>query len=186
MERNKASTVEAVTVAAALTATIPQEVVELNTGYLPWVLGDNLAGQVDAYVMEQHLGYYPALDFFRDQPEVVDTALLTLIDEIAIFCAEYARRELRHRLAGAFTSIQIEQIQCTAYTMPRVRPNRSGAPEALALHYSPDTLKVELLLRMLRDESQEGVETLVLNRLTQWGREPFSRFQANGAHQLSQ
>jgi hypothetical protein len=91
---------------------------------------------------------------------------------------------LRHRLARAFSTIKVEQMQCTAYTMPRVRPNHGGAPEALALHYSPDTLKVELLLEILREEALDGVETLVLNRLTQWGREPFVRFSTNGAQQL--
>lgn len=184
MEQNRASTTEVVTVAASLTVTVSQEIVEQATGYMPWVLGDNLAGMVDAYVMEQQLGYYPALDYFRDLPQTVDPSLLILIDEIAIFCAEYARRELRHRLARAFSSIGVEQLQCTAYTMPRVRPNHSGAPEALALHYSPDTLKVELLLEMLREEALDNVETLALNRLTQWGREPFARFKANGAQRL--
>ncbi len=184
MERNKAATAEAMIVATALTVTVPQEVVELNTGYMPWVLGDNLAGQVDAYVMEQRLGYYPALDYFRDRPEAVDRALITLIDEIAIFSAEFARRELRHRLASAFASIQVEKVQCTAYSMPRVRPQRSGALESLALHYSPDTLRVELLLKMVSEESRDSAETLALNRLTQWGREPFARFQANGTKLL--
>lgn len=184
MEQNRASTTEVVTVAASLTVTVSQEVVEQHTGYLPWVLGDNLAGMVDAYVMEQRLGYYPALDYFRDQPQAVDPALLILIDEIAIFSADYARRELRHRLARAFSSVELEQVYCTAYTMPRARPSHSNAPEELAAHYSPDTLKVELLLRMVGDECLEGIETLALNRLTQWGREPFSHFVANGAQQL--
>lgn len=184
MKQNRAPTTEVVTVAASLTVTVSQDIVEQATGYMPWVLGENLAGMVDAHVMEQQLGYYPALDYFRDLPNVVDTSLLSLIDEIAIFSAEYARRELRHRLARAFSTIKVEQMQCTAYTMPRVRPNHGGAPEALALHYSPDTLKVELLLEILREEALDGVETLVLNRLTQWGREPFVRFSTNGAQQL--
>jgi hypothetical protein len=184
MEQNRASSTEVVTVAASLTVTVSQEVVEQNTGYLPWVLGDNLAGMVDTYVMEQQLGYYPALDYFRDLPQAVDPALLTLIDQIAIFTTDYARRELRHRLMRAFSGVVLEQVHCTAYTMPRVRPSRSGALEGLAAHYSPNTLKVELLLKMIGEEALEGIETLALNRLTQWGREPFSRFVTNGAQKL--
>jgi len=151
---------------------------------MPWVLGDNLAGMVDAYVMEQRLGYYPALDFFRDLPQAVDPALLTLIDEIAIFSADYARRELRHRLARAFDGVKVEQVYCTAYTMPRQRPNHSGAPEGLALHFSPDTLKVELILDMFHEDAVESMETVTMNRLSQWAREPFARFHVNGAQRL--
>jgi hypothetical protein len=177
-----APSIEVVTVAASLTVTVPETVVEPNTGYLPWVLGENLAGQVDAYVMEEGLGYYPALDFFRDLPEVVDPALLLLIDEIAIFCANYARRELRRRLSRAFSSVQIEQAQCTAYTMPRLRPTRSGAPSGLAEHYSPNTLKMQLLLSSIQKGGAfEGLEELTLNKLMRWGRDPFEVFQINGS-----
>ncbi|MGM0592921.1 MAG: hypothetical protein ACQETD_00155 [Pseudomonadota bacterium] len=173
--------IEVVTVAANLTVTVPETVVEANVGYLPWVLGENLAGQVDPWVMEQGLGYYPALDFFRDQPEAADPALLQLIDEIATFCAAYARRELRRRLSRAFSSVQVEQVQCIAYTMPRVRPSRSGSPAALAAHYTPNRLKIELLLSSIQKGAFEGIETLTLNKLMRFGREPFEAFQINGS-----
>jgi len=179
-----AAKIEVLTVAASLTVTVPQTVVEQNVGYLPWVLGENLAGQVDAHVMEQGLGYYPAMDFFRDQADAVDPALLLLIDEIATFCASYARRELRRRLSRAFSSMQVEQAQCLAYTMPRVRPSRSGAPGGLAAHYSPNTLKMELLLSSIQKGAFEGLEELTLNKLMRWGREPFESFQVNGAKLL--
>jgi hypothetical protein len=179
-----ASSVEVVTVAASLTVTVPETVVEPNTGYLPWVLGENLAGQVDAWVMEQGMGYYPALDYFRDLPQAVDPALLLLIDEIATFCANFARSELRRRLSRAFSNVQIEQAQCTAYTMPRVRPSRSGAPAGLAEHYSPNTLKMELLLSSIQKGGFEGLEELTLNKLMRWGRDPFAGFQVNGSQLL--
>ena len=173
--------IEVLTVAASLTVSVPQDVVEQRVGYLPWVLGENLAGQVDAYVMEQGLGYYPALDYFRDHPEAVDPALLLLIDEIATFCAGYARRELRRRLSRAFSSVKIEQAQCSAYTMPRVRPSRSGAPASLAVHYTPATLKMELLLSSIQKGSFDGLEQLSLDKLVTWGREPFETFQVHGS-----
>jgi hypothetical protein len=129
--------VEVVTIASSLTVTVPEEVVEAQLGYLPWVLGENLAGQVDTYVMEERLGYYPALDYFRDRPEAVDQALLQLIDEVATFCASYARRELRRRLSRVFSNVQIEQL-----------------------------------------------EKMAMDKLSRFAREPFSRFQLNGAKRL--
>jgi len=179
-----ASKIEVITISASVTVTVAQEVVEQNTGYLPWVLGDNLAGMVDAYVMEQGLGYYPALDYFRDRPEAVDPALLVLIDQIAIFSSEYARRELRHRLSRAFSNVKVEQVQCTAYTLPQVRPSRNGAPEGLAEHYSPNTLRIELLLSTIQKEMFDGLEEMTLSKLNHWGREPFERFRINTIHQV--
>ncbi len=173
--------IEVLTVVANLTVSVPQETVEQGMGFLPWVLGENLAGQVDAYVMEEGLGYYPALDYFRDHPEAVDPALLVLIDEVATFCAGYARRELRRRLSRAFSSVKVEQAQCTAYTMPRVRPSRSGAPDGLAVHYTPATVKMELLLGSIQKGGFEGVEQLSLDKLVRWAREPFETFQVNGS-----
>lgn len=177
--------VEIITIASSLTVSVPEEVVEQQVGYLPWVLGENLAGQVDTYVMEERLGYYPALDYFRDHPEAVDQALLHLIDEVASFCASYARRELRHRLTRVFSSVQIEQLQCTAYTMPRMRPNRSNGPMELARHYAPDTLKMELLLSSIQKDRFEGEEKMVMDKVSRFAREPFSHFQFNGVKVLN-
>ncbi|MDH5785271.1 MAG: hypothetical protein OEZ16_06645 [Chromatiales bacterium] len=176
--------VEVVTIAASLTVSVPEEVVETQVGYLPWVLGENLAGQVDTWVMEERTGYYPALDFFREQPEAVDPALLHLIDEVATFCAAYARRELRRRLSRVFSNVQIEQLQCTAYTMPKMRPNRSNGPMELAQHYAPDKLKMELLLSSIQKARFEGEERMALDKVSRFAREPFSTFQLNGAKLL--
>ena len=38
--------------------------------------------------------------------------------------------------------------------MPKVRPNKADAIEHLAKHYTPDTVKIELLLTMIRRESE--------------------------------
>ena len=176
--------VEVVTIAASLTVSVPETVVEQQLGYLPWVLGENLAGQVDTYVMEEHLGYYPALDFFRDYPKAVDAGLLKTIDEVAKFCGDFARNELRRRLSKVFSSVQIEQLQCIAYTMPRMRPSRSNGPMDLARHYSPDTLKVELLLSSIQKGHFEGEERMAMDKLSRFAREPFARFQLNGAKRL--
>lgn len=176
--------VEVVTIACSLTISVPEEVVEQQLGYFPWVLGENLAGQVDTYVMEEHLGYYPALDYFRDYPKAVEPALLTLIDEVAAFCADFVRRELRRRLSRVFSNVQIEQLQCTAYTMPKVRPNRNNGPMDLAKHYCPDTLKVELLLSSIQKGHFEGEERMAMDKLSRFAREPFSHFQLNGAKRL--
>lgn len=159
--------------AAVLKVRVGDDVLEPNIGYLPWVLGENLAGQVDPWVMEQRLGYYPALDFFRDKPQVVDPALLQLIDEMARFGEEYTRRELRRRLRSAFSHVDVERIQLEAFAMPRIRPSQPKSPELLARHYAPSTFRVELLLGMIQRGEVEGVERLVTQRIQQWAKPAF-------------
>ncbi|MBE0511023.1 MAG: hypothetical protein K0A95_00115 [Chromatiales bacterium] len=165
------------TVEATLCVGIEEAVVEQQLGYLPWVLGENLAGQVDAWVMEQGLGYYPALDYFRSLPEAVDPALIALIDQVALFCADLSRRELRRSLQRAFSRVAVNHEQCLAYTMPRVRPSRGGAPEALARHYAPNTLKLQIQLSTVQRGEFEGAEQLALDKLRRWGGPGFSRFE---------
>ncbi|NOQ88559.1 MAG: hypothetical protein GQ550_06505 [Gammaproteobacteria bacterium] len=38
--------------------------------------------------------------------------------------------------------------------MPKVRPNKKDALEQLAKHYTPDSVKVELVLTMMRRDSE--------------------------------
>src|SRR5512143_75446 len=158
---------------AVLKVRVADDVVEPNLGYLPWVLGENLAGQVDSLVMEQHLGYYPALDFFRDKPQIVDPALLQLIDQMARFGEEYSRRELRRRLRGGFSHVDVERVQVDAFAMPRILPSQPKSPEELARHYAPSTFRVELLLGLIQRAEVEGIERLVAQRIQQWAKPAF-------------
>lgn len=165
-----------------VTLRIADPVVETNVGYLPWVLGENLAGQVDAWVMENGLGYYPALAFFRDRPDAVDPALLALLDEVARFCVEYSRRELARRLRSAFAVVDVRDARCTAYTLPHVRPSRDAAPANLARHYAPDSVKADLVLTPGRSASRLEQAHLP-GLLGQWLGSAFASVKVSGAHE---
>ena len=41
-----------------------------------------------------------------------------------------------------------------AFSLPRVRPNQADAIERLAQHYTPDSVKIELVLTMIRRDSE--------------------------------
>ena len=163
-------------VEVGLLVSIPETVVEANLGYLPWLLGENLAGMVDGYVMEQGLGYFPALDFFRNHPEVVDPNLLLLIDEVARYCVEYTQGELRRRLTHAFSHVQVEHPQCTAFSMPRVRPSQPQSPQALAEHYSPNRVKLVLILSSIQRRPIEAIDELALHKVSRNARGAFDDF----------
>lgn len=179
-----ASKVEIVTVAVSVTVAVPQTEVEQHTGCLPWAIGDNMAGAVDEWVAENSLGYYPAIDYFRILPQVMEPELLETVAEIISFCIGYTRRELQHCLATIFAQVEIERIQPIAYTMPRVRPGVSGAPDMLAQHYRPNILKVDLLLDAIQTDMFNALEEQALNRLFKAGRGLFESFRINAARRL--
>lgn len=155
---------------ATLTFTVPDEIIEVNMGYSPFVIGDNLAGQVDAWVMEHRLGYYPAIDYFQGNDEAVDQPLLELMEQVARYSGDYAVRECRKRLSHSFSSAEITQIKSTAYSMPRMRPHREGGPSALAMHYAPNRLRAEMVIGCVqkhdRGELLPFVKELLIQQLT--------------------
>lgn len=171
-------------VALGLTVTVPEDLIELNMGYLPWVLGDSLAAQVSAEVAIRKLGYFPAMDFFREGGVKVDPALIALVDEVGQFCMDFTRRELRRRLSRVFSNVQIEQSQCLAYTLPRVRPSQPHALTELGRHLSPDKVRLDLVLSTIHKVATEEPVALTLRKVTHWGREPFSCFEVNGTRLL--
>jgi len=171
-------------VAIGLTATVPDEIIEANIGYLPWVLGDSLAAQVQPHVAAAHLGYFPALAYFREEGRGVDPALLALIDEVAQFSVDYARRELRRRLSRVFSGIQIDQAQCLAYTLPRARPGQPFAAAELGKHYAPAKVKLELVLSTLERTPVSEPERLAVSKVEHWAREPFACLEILAAHTL--
>jgi hypothetical protein len=168
-------------VVLGLTVTIPDQAVELNLGYLPWLLGDSLAAQVDGEVRRARLGYYPAVDFFRRPASGVDPALLPLLDEVARFAVEYARRELRRTLARAFPLFRIPQARCTAYTLPRARPGRPQSVAELGKHYAPSRVKLELILGPVDKIPMCRPEEQVRSQVEQWASGAFVRLEINRA-----
>jgi hypothetical protein len=163
-------------------ATVPHETIELNMGYLPWVLGDSLAAQVHAHVGSARLGYYPALDYFRDPATGVDGSLILLIDEIAEFCSQYSRRELRRRLSGAFSNIRFDQVHCTAYTMPRIHPGQIQSLSDLGRHYAPSTIRLGLLLSTIERVPMPEPDKLACAKLTRCADEAFTCLEILDAH----
>jgi hypothetical protein len=112
-------------------------------GCSPRVVGRHLAEQVLARVERDGLGYFPAVDYFRNDADM-DPDLLEALDHIAWFVTGLVRDEVSRWLGPAFSRLQVETAQCTALTMPPVRRTQRNALDALARHYTPDTVKLAL------------------------------------------
>jgi hypothetical protein len=132
--------------------------------YLPCsasIIGQTLAKFSDQYARENKSGhknghkngYYPAIDFFKTQDDV-DPDLITSAEQVAWLVSKLARETIQSKLRPIFSSVHFQSIQTMAFALPTVRPNQSDAIARLAEHYTPDTIKIELVLTMMRRDSE--------------------------------
>jgi hypothetical protein len=124
--------------------------------YLPRsanVIGQTLADIADEYARENKTGYYPAIDFFKTQ-EKVDPDLITSAEQVAWLVSKLARETIQLKLRPVFSSVQFQSIQTLAFSMPKVRPSQVDAKQQLAKHYTPDKVKIELIVTMMRRDSE--------------------------------
>lgn len=124
--------------------------------YLPCsasIIGKTLASIADEYEKENKTGYYPAIDFFKTRDNV-DPDLIASAEQVAWLVSKLARETIQSKLRPIFSSVQFQSIQTLAFSLPKVRPNKVDAIEQLARHYTPDSVKIELILTMMRRDSE--------------------------------
>lgn len=122
----------------------------------PVEVGKALATMIDQYSRENQLGYYPAIEYFRQVAEA-DQGLIDSAEQIAWLVSKLAREEIQSRLRPIFSTVRFQSIQTEAFSLSSVRPNQPSAFEQLVKHCTPDTVKVELLVSLLRkDADQRG------------------------------
>lgn len=141
----------------------------------PGRVGAEIAGKVADYVRENSLGYYPALTFFRDNGSI-DPELIHKAEQLAWRASKLSRELIQTRLRPIFSSVRFRSVQPQAFMMPVVRPGQSGAPEKLGQHYSPDTIRLEVLVTLLRkdaDRSERSAELYARKMIYRWLRECF-------------
>ena len=117
------------------------------------IIGKTLAAIAIEYERENKTAYFPAIDFFKTLDNV-DPDLIESAEQVAWLVSKLARETIQKQLRPIFSSVQFQSIQTLAFAMPKVRPNKVDANEQLAKHYTPDTVKVELVLTMIRRDSE--------------------------------
>ena len=118
----------------------------------PDIIGKTLADIADEYEKNNKTAYYPAIDFFKSV-DGVDPDLIASAEQVAWLVSKLARETIQQKLRPIFSSVHFQSIQTLAFSLPRVRPNSVDAVIQLAKHYTPDAVKVELMLTMMRRDS---------------------------------
>lgn len=174
-----------VRIAAHLAVTLAPEALERHAAASPLAVGAALAEAVHACAQARGLGYYPALGYFREVGGV-DEAVLDAAANLGWLAGELAQEEVRRRLRQVFSRVDVESVQPVAFTLPPVRPSQPHALERLARHYTPDTVKVGLLLTSLqRQAAPLGMEQFVRRTLWRWLRERFAAMDIASARLVS-
>lgn len=134
------------------------------------VIAKMLAQYADEDARHSGSGFYPAIDHLKTL-DTVPLDIIESLEQLSWLVAKQARETIQARLRPIFSSVHFRSIQNLAFTLPRVRPHREGGLRSLAEHYSPDTVKVELELSMMRRESEvddDRAEPYVRKMMYRW------------------
>jgi len=158
-----------------LRLTVPDEILQRHLQAPPLQVGEQLASVIDQYSREHKLGYYPALEFVRQMPEI-DQDLVEDAEKIAWVVSKLAREEVQSRLRPVFSSVKFQSVQTEAFALPAVRPNAPSAFDQLVKHYTPDTVKLELLVSIVRKDSDQrgnAAEAYARKMIYRWLKDVF-------------
>lgn len=147
----------------------------------PYTLGDDIARQVHEFVVRENLGYYPALDYLK-KLAVVDGYRLDAAEQVAAVTAQLARQKISDRLTPIFSSVRFQSLQITAFALPPIRPGQPQAQAQLARFYTPDAVKCDVLLTLIRkQQSNEGLERFASDTAQRWLADDFAEFEITSA-----
>ena len=130
-------------IAMSIDLKIVHSIIEQHIAASPYVVGVELARQIDGYVRKQQLGYYPALDYFRHN-SAVDPDLYNTAESIAWLIENLTQQSLRTYLRPVLSDIQFDSTHVQIYILPHVRPQQNNAIHSLTAHLTPDHLRVSL------------------------------------------
>lgn len=124
--------------------------------YLPCsvdIIGQTLAQIAIEYEKENKAGYFPAIDFFKTRNDV-EPDLIASAEQVAWLVSKLARETIQLKLRPIFSSVNFQSIQTLAFSLPKVRPNNKDVLQKLANHYTPNSVKIELVVTMMRRDSE--------------------------------
>ncbi|MBE9516146.1 MAG: hypothetical protein IME93_04130 [Proteobacteria bacterium] len=172
--------------AVSLTVTVPLELLRREMGEPVLAIGPGLANEIDKYVHNHKLGYYPALDYFL-QNKALDPDLLAAAEQVAAMVIQMAKRKIQIRLREPFSNVQFNNIQSLSMTLPRVRPSDTGALALLSKHYSPNRIRMTVTTSSIEKAgiNTQDYEKLVAHKMKRWLEPEFEEVELNEYHQIN-
>ncbi len=152
----------------------------------PAEVGRQLATAVLDAVRAESLGYFPALSHFEENGSL-NADLLEAVHALVWLASQRARTLIMTRLRPIFSTVRVQQIHARLYTLPAIRSGQHNLLEALAEHYDPAALKVNLQLSLIQKQAAEGeaLENYTRKMLWKWLKGSFDRMDVGSVHWLS-
>ncbi|MDH5425067.1 MAG: hypothetical protein OEY29_08750 [Gammaproteobacteria bacterium] len=169
---------------------LAEELVLQHSASSPVVIGHELAAQIHDVVKQQQMGYYPPLEFFYGRHFAghsgLDPELMEAADGISWLLCRLVRNELQSKLRQVFSSVKFQSVQTMAYTMPPVRYGANNALYDLAQHYTPLSVKLEIMLSMIsKNQPAEGAEAFISNTTHRWLKDSFESIEVSSVTEVS-
>ncbi|NOZ38156.1 MAG: hypothetical protein GXP11_08865 [Gammaproteobacteria bacterium] len=130
-------------IALSIDLKIAHGIIEEHIAASPYVVGVELARQIDHYVRKQKLGYYPALDYFHGK-DIIDSDLYNTAESIAWLLENLTQQTLQTHLRPLLSELQFDSTHVQIFILPHVRPGQNNAIHSLTAHLTPDHLRVSL------------------------------------------
>ncbi len=141
-------------IALSIDLKIAHSIIEEHIAASPYVVGVELARQIDRYVREQKLGYYPALDYFHGK-DIIDSDLYNTAESIAWLLENLTQQTLRTHLRPLLSELQFDSTHVQIFILPHIRPGQNNALHNLTAHLTPDHLRVSLKGTLKYGENDE-------------------------------
>ena len=140
----------------SLKVEIPNEILQRHLASSAQAVGEALTEEVLKFVKKNSLDYFPALEYLQKLGEL-DDDLIDAAETIGWFSAKIAREEVQNKLRGFFSTLSFQSVQTLAFNMPQVRPNKHSAHQDLIAHYTPNTVKLDIIASVLKREQLDGI-----------------------------
>ncbi len=171
-------------VSLSILITVKLEDLDSHSSAVAALVGKELARQVAAYEKKNHLGYYPAMEYFQESARGVDADLLDAADNLAWSATKLVREEVRKSLRPVFSSLRFDAMQNLLYTMPRVRPGKPSAQQQLAEHFTPNKVRLELTAQIMnKDDVEKDLKRYTSHLVHRWLKEHFESIEVTSCRQ---
>ncbi len=152
----------------------------------PAEVGRQLAAAVLEAVRAESLGYFPALSHFEENG-ILHEDLLEATHALVWLASQRARTLIMTRLRPIFSTVRVQQVHARLYTLPSIRSGQLNLLDALAEHYDPAALKINLQLSLIQKQpaQAEALESYTRKMLWKWLKERFDHLEVGSVHALS-
>jgi hypothetical protein len=153
---------------------LASQLIEDHSAASPYIVGAEVARHISSYVQKNNIGYYPAVNYFHDL-DIIEPELFAALKSISWLVTTMSMDIIHTGLRSYLRNINFDSNQMIATTLPPIRPGSENAIHMLALHYTPDQLRINLHGDLKQSEENKSAHILeeTKEKIQQWLNDKF-------------